>query len=89
MPPKFRLCEKTITPNDISYVEIKNWLIENKNGWSTDWNTPIAGLLYSYPSYSIVVFPTGVHVSYKTDSGYKRLIKFTEHKLRTSCKSVS
>ena len=89
MPPEFMFCGSTITKHDVEYVEIKNWLIENKDGWSIDWNTPIAGLLYSYPSYSIVVFSTGVHVRYKTDNGYTRLIKSKDHKLKTSCESVS
>ena len=88
MPPEFKLCGKTITPKDSEYVEIKNWLIANKGGWSVDWNTPIAGLLYSYPSYSIVVFPTGVHVGYKTNDGYTRLIQSASHSLNTSCGNV-
>ena len=89
MPPEFTLCGKVITREDAEYVEIKNWLSENKSGWDIDWNTPIAGLLYSYPSYSIVVFPTGVHVGYKTDNGFTRLIKSKKHNLKTSCESVS
>lgn len=89
MPPEFKFCERTITRDDPKYVEIKNWLIENKSGWTIDWNTPIAGLLYSYPSYSIVVFPTGVHVGYKTDNGYTRLIRSIKHDLETSCESAS
>ncbi|MBA6399925.1 hypothetical protein [Colwellia sp. BRX10-4] len=51
MPPEFTLCGKVITREDVEYVEIRNWLSENKSGWDIDWNTPIAGLLYSYPSY--------------------------------------
>jgi len=89
MPPEFKFCNRTITRGDAEYVKIKNLLIENKSGWSIDWNTPIAGLVYSYPSYSIVVFPTGVHVGYKTDNGYARLIKSIKHDLKTSCESVS
>jgi hypothetical protein len=89
MPLEFRLCGKIYTSNHSEYVEIRDWLNENKSGWSIDWNTPIAGLVYSYPSYSIVVFPTGVHVGYKTDNGYTRLIKSIKHNLKTSCESVS
>ena len=89
MPPELKLCGQTYTPSDNEYLEIRNWLIENKSGWSIDWNTPIDGLLYSYPSYSIVVFPTGVHVRYKTDNGYTRLIKSIAHDLNTTCESVS
>ena len=89
MPPELKLCGQTYTTNDGEYLEIKDWLIANKSGWSIDWNTPVAGLVYSYPSYSIVVFPTGVHVGYKTDNGYTRLIKSIKHNLKTSCASVS
>ncbi len=89
IPLEFTLCGKVITRKDAEYVEIRNWLSENKSGWDIDWNTPIAGLLYSYPSYSIVVFPTGVHVGYKTDNGFTRLIKSKKHNLKTSCESVS
>jgi len=89
MPPEFKVCGKKITYNDVEYIEIKNLLIENKSGWHIDWNTPIAGLYYSHRSYSIVLFPTGVHVEYKTGNGYTRLIRSIKHNLKTSCESVS
>ena len=85
----FKVCGKTVTYDDAKYIEIKKLLTENKNGWTIDWNTPIAGLYYSSPSYSIVVYSTGVHVGYKTDNGYTRLIKSIEHNLKRSCENAS
>ncbi|PHS11981.1 MAG: hypothetical protein COA86_18895 [Kangiella sp.] len=89
IPKEFRYCEKTITNVDLEYNEIVSWLKKNKEGWSRDWNTPIAGKYYSHPAFSVVVFQGGISVSYKTDNGYPRFIKSANHEFSTSCSGDS
>ncbi|WP_045856305.1 hypothetical protein [Teredinibacter purpureus] len=89
MPREFNYCGRVIADIDPEFKEIVNWLRENSEGWSRDWNTQIAGLVYGYPAFSVVVFEGGVSVSYKTDSGYPRFIKSIKHSLKTSCEGSS
>ncbi len=89
IPTEFKYCGRVVTNNDPEYKEITSWLHENSSGWRQDWNTPIAGLKYSYPAFSVVVFKSGVSVSYKTNSGFPRFIKSTDHGLNIECATNS
>lgn len=89
IPNEFKYCGKIITSNDREYKEISAWLHENRSGWRQDWNTQIAGVVYSYPAFSVVVFKGGVSVSYKTDSGFPRFIKSVDHGLNIECATNS
>ena len=89
IPREFRYCDRVISENDPEYEEISNWLHSNIHGWALDWNTPVAGLVYSYPAFSVVVFRGGVSVSYKTDYGFSRFIKSVDHNLAIECASSS
>lgn len=85
IPSEFRYCDRVISENDPEYQVISNWLRSNIHGWTQDWNTPVAGLVYSYPAFSVVVFKGGVSVSYKTDYGFSRFIKSVDHNLAIEC----
>lgn len=85
IPAEFKYCGKVITGADPEYKEISNWLQANSTGWARDWNTQIAGVVYYYPAFSVVVFNGGVSVSYKTDYGFPRFIKSVNHSLNTTC----
>jgi len=89
IPSEFRFCNKIIVRGDAEYKEIVSWLRQNSEGWARDWNTPVAGLVYSYPAFSVVVYKGGVSVSYKTDYGFPRFIKSSNHNLPTVCENGS
>ena len=85
LPSQFENCGRTITNTDTQYIEITDWLVRNKDGWRRDWNTQVAGNVYRSAAFTVVVYETGVSVSYKTDDGYPRFIKTIPHKLDTTC----
>lgn len=85
IPDEFKYCGQVITGSDPEYQEISSWLQSNSTGWNRYWNTQIAGVVYYYPAFSVVVFDGGVSVSYKTDYGFPRFIKSVRHSLNTAC----
>lgn len=89
IPGEFKYCSRVITGSDPEYREISSWLRANSSGWVRDWNTQIAGVVYSYPAFWVVVFKGGVSVSYKTDYGFPRFIKSVNHGLSIECANNS
>lgn len=89
IPTQFENCGRKISVADSDYIKLTEWLENNKNGWSRDWSTPIAGNVYHSPSFSVVAFETGVSVSYKTDTDFPRFVKTTDHQLKISCQNGS
>jgi hypothetical protein len=89
IPTEFEYCNSVITTNDAQYHVIVNWLETHQSGWSLDWNTPIAGNIYSSTAFLVSVFQSGVSVSYKVDEDYQRFIKSIEHELELECSNDS
>ncbi|ALU45867.1 hypothetical protein [Pseudoalteromonas rubra] len=85
IPNAFQYCGKVITGADPEYREIVDWLHSNTKGWMRDWHMQIAGATYHSSAFLGTVFPGGVSVSYKTETGFPRFIKQINHNLSTSC----
>lgn len=85
IPTEFEYCGKSIWGRDPEYLRIKDWLIQNREGWTTNWHTYYAGEGYYYPSYQIYVFDDFIAVSYKTDWGFPQYTKSIKHELEVNC----
>jgi hypothetical protein len=85
IPNEFSYCEHAISANDPKYIEIVNWLHDNKDGWVISPASYLPVRLYGHPAFKVNVMKGAVIVSYKTDDGYPQYAKAVQHGLALEC----
>ena len=84
-PPEFTYCGSQIWGSNPKYVEITQWLKNNKDDWDRSYASYVPGVEYRTGSYQINVLSNTVVVSYKTDYGFPQFVKQINHGLEISC----
>lgn len=85
VPEHFEYCNQTITTEDKAYQEIFELLKHNKSGWVQSVASYIPEQTYMSEYFTVTVLKDALAISYKTENGYKQLVKSIDHELATNC----
>lgn len=85
VPDHFEYCNQTITTEDKAHQEIFELLEQNKGGWVQSVASYIPEQTYMSEYFTIIVLKNALVISYKTEDGYKQLVKSIDHELVTDC----
>lgn len=69
LPNELEHCDSIINRDSAEYIELKNWLNSNQQGWNNTPTTYVPMNTYSSDTMSINVIDDGVVVNYKQDNG--------------------
>lgn len=85
IPERFEYCNQTITTENKAYQEIFELLKHNKGGWVQSVASYIPEQTYMSEYFTVTVLKDALAISFKTESGYKQLVKSIDHELATNC----
>ncbi len=88
-PPSFKRCGQTITNSEHDYIYIKNLLAKNNQGWVVSFVSYAPQKTFQAPDFSINVLDDYFVVNYKSNGGYKQLVKTIENAGLVTCKSIA